>query len=100
MAYNRGSGRSGHSGRSGSRGFRRDFGGPREMHKIKCSKCGKESEVPFKPQEGREVFCRDCYFKMKGITPREPREESEKTEESEEEAEEEESEEAEESEEE
>ncbi len=42
-----------------------DFGGPREMHKTKCSNCGNECEVPFKPIEGREVFCKDCYMKKK-----------------------------------
>jgi len=45
-------------------GFRRDFG-PREMHKAVCSECGKECEVPFKPTEGKPVFCRDCYAKKK-----------------------------------
>ncbi|TAJ44453.1 CxxC-x17-CxxC domain-containing protein [Methanofollis fontis] len=34
--------------------------GPREMHKAVCSDCGKECEVPFKPTEGRPVYCRDC----------------------------------------
>ena len=73
-------------------GFRRNnFGGPKEMHKIKCSKCGKDAEVPFKPSKDRPVFCRDCYFKEKGITPRKPKEESdEEAEEAEEESEEEE----------
>ncbi len=36
---------------------------PREMHKIKCSDCGKEDEVPFKPDGDRPVFCRDCFQK-------------------------------------
>jgi CxxC-x17-CxxC domain-containing protein len=49
--------------RSGG-GFRSDFG-PRTMHKATCSECGKECEVPFKPTEGREVFCKDCYSKKK-----------------------------------
>ena len=44
----------------GSRGGR-DFGGPREMHKATCSECGNECEVPFKPTEGKPVFCRECY---------------------------------------
>ena len=44
----------------GSRGDR-DFGGPREMHKATCSECGNECEVPFKPTEGKPVFCRECY---------------------------------------
>jgi len=54
-------------GRGGFRregGFRRDFG-PREMHKVKCSECGKECEVPFKPTEGRPVFCKECYAKKR-----------------------------------
>ena len=57
-------------GRSGGRprssgGFnRRRFNdGPREMHKATCSECKKECEVPFKPTEGRDVFCKDCYAK-------------------------------------
>jgi len=41
----------------------RSFGGPREMHKATCSECGQETEVPFKPQDGRPVYCRDCYQK-------------------------------------
>ena len=45
-------------------GFQRDFG-PREMHKIKCSECGKEDEVPFKPTEGKPVFCKECYMKKR-----------------------------------
>ncbi len=35
--------------------------GPREMHKATCSGCKKECEVPFKPTEGRDVFCKDCF---------------------------------------
>ncbi|HOI18450.1 MAG TPA: DNA-directed RNA polymerase [Candidatus Woesearchaeota archaeon] len=45
-------------------GFRRDFG-PREMHKAVCADCGNECEVPFKPAEGKPVYCRDCYQKHK-----------------------------------
>ena len=50
--------------RGPSRGPRRDFG-PREMHKATCSECGTECEVPFKPTEGKPVYCRDCYRKKK-----------------------------------
>ena len=65
-------GRSGGFNRGGGGGFRprRDFGGPREMTKIKCSDCGKEAEVPFKPRNDTPVYCKDCYFKQKGIEPR------------------------------
>jgi CxxC-x17-CxxC domain-containing protein len=45
-------------------GFKRSFG-PREMHKATCSECGAECEVPFKPAEGRPVYCRDCYMKKR-----------------------------------
>ncbi len=37
------------------------FGGPREMHKAVCASCKEECEVPFKPTEGRDVFCRNCF---------------------------------------
>jgi len=56
-------------------GFRREsgfrprsggfFGGPREMHKAMCTACSHATLVPFKPIEGRPVFCRDCYMKQK-----------------------------------
>jgi len=45
-------------------GFRRDFG-PREMHKAICSDCKKDCEVPFKPTEGKPVYCKECYPKHK-----------------------------------
>lgn len=37
------------------------FGGPREMHPAKCSTCGKDIQVPFKPTEGRPVYCQEHY---------------------------------------
>ncbi|MCX6665043.1 MAG: hypothetical protein NT038_03130 [Euryarchaeota archaeon] len=37
--------------------------GPREMHKATCAECGKETEVPFKPDGSKPVYCRDCYQK-------------------------------------
>jgi CxxC-x17-CxxC domain-containing protein len=39
----------------------------RKMYKATCAECGKDTEVPFQPQEGRPVFCRDCYMKKKGM---------------------------------
>ncbi len=46
------------------RGFKgRSFGGPRQMHKAVCAECKKECEVPFKPTEGRPVYCKDCFAK-------------------------------------
>jgi len=57
----------GYGDRSGGRSFGGGSGsfGPREMHKATCSDCGKECEVPFKPTEGKPVYCRDCYQKHK-----------------------------------
>lgn len=37
--------------------------GPREMHKAVCSECKKECEVPFKPTEGKPVYCQECFSK-------------------------------------
>ena len=43
---------------------KRDFDRPpREMHDIVCADCGKEAQVPFKPDGDRPVYCRDCYQK-------------------------------------
>ncbi|MBW2984390.1 DNA-directed RNA polymerase [Candidatus Woesearchaeota archaeon] len=39
--------------------------GQREMHKATCSECGSECEVPFKPREGKPVYCRECYRKRR-----------------------------------
>ncbi len=56
MAYNN-QGRS-HGGFSGRRSF-----APRQMYKAICADCGKECEVPFKPTEGRPVYCKECWAK-------------------------------------
>ena len=32
----------------------------RKMYPMKCADCGKDSEVPFEPKEGRPVYCREC----------------------------------------
>jgi len=47
-----------------NRGPRRGGGGfdrPKEMHKATCAECKKECEVPFKPTEGRPVYCKECF---------------------------------------
>jgi CxxC-x17-CxxC domain-containing protein len=47
---------------AGGRDFkRRDFDRPQTMFKTICSDCGKECEVPFKPNGSKPVFCRDCF---------------------------------------
>jgi CxxC-x17-CxxC domain-containing protein len=37
----------------------------RQMFPATCAQCGKETEVPFEPREGRPVYCSDCYNKVK-----------------------------------
>ena len=47
-----------------SGGFRRNDG-PKEMHDATCTKCGKACQVPFKPTEGKPVYCNDCFVRPK-----------------------------------
>ena len=50
--------------RSSSYGSSRDggaAGGQREMFEAVCAECGKTTTVPFKPTQGRPVYCRDCF---------------------------------------
>jgi len=49
----------------GSRFRRESFSAPREMHKATCTECKNSCDVPFKPVDGRPVYCRDCFRKMK-----------------------------------
>ncbi len=57
----------GGGGRSfGNRDFGGNRGGDREMFKAVCSNCGKECEVPFRPTNGKPVFCRDCFRENNG----------------------------------
>ena len=58
--------------KSFSAGFKSNFNSdrrfssaPREMHKAKCADCSSDCEVPFKPVEGKPVYCKECYKKKK-----------------------------------
>lgn len=42
----------------------RDFG-RREMHRATCAQCGKDCEVPFRPNSDRPVYCSDCFEKRR-----------------------------------
>ena len=57
-------GRSSFGGNRGGFGGGRDDRGPREMFKTTCSNCGKDCEVPFRPTNGKPVYCSDCFEKM------------------------------------
>jgi len=37
----------------------------RQMFPAVCAQCGKETEVPFEPREGRPVYCSECYNKQR-----------------------------------
>jgi len=30
-----------------------------------CAQCGKETEVPFEPRQGRPVYCSSCYSQIR-----------------------------------
>ena len=37
----------------------------RQMFTAVCSECGQETQVPFKPADGRPVYCRACFLARK-----------------------------------
>ncbi len=37
---------------------------PRQMYDVVCADCGVETTVPFKPRDGRPVYCKECYAKQ------------------------------------
>jgi CxxC-x17-CxxC domain-containing protein len=39
--------------------------GRRQMFPAVCAECGKETEVPFEPRQGRPVYCSECYNKVR-----------------------------------
>ena len=41
------------------------YGQPRQMYTVVCAECGVETTVPFEPREGRPVYCKECYAKMR-----------------------------------
>ena len=41
------------------------YGLPRQMFPATCAECGKDTEVPFEPTDGRPVYCSDCYKKVR-----------------------------------
>ena len=43
----------------------------RMMHEATCDRCGNRCEVPFKPTQGKSVYCNDCFRKNEYSEPRE-----------------------------
>jgi CxxC-x17-CxxC domain-containing protein len=39
----------------------------RSETKTTCSQCGKETTVPFRPTQGRPVFCRECFQQRRAM---------------------------------
>lgn len=35
----------------------------RTLHDAICCECGVATQVPFRPTEGKQVYCRECYAK-------------------------------------
>ena len=50
---------------------KRANGGPRVRTetRTKCSACGEETTVPFRPTQGRPVLCRSCFQKAQNAPP-------------------------------
>ena len=40
------------------------YSSQRQMFPAVCAQCGKDTEVPFEPREGRPVYCSECYNKV------------------------------------
>lgn len=53
--------------RGGDRGFR--DGGRAEMFEAVCSDCGKNCEVPFRPNGQKPVYCKECFGRNSDRTP-------------------------------
>ncbi len=56
----RAEGNGGASGANGSAPMRSET-------KTMCSQCGKETTVPFRPTQGRPVFCRECFQQRRAM---------------------------------
>ena len=65
--YDSGYGGGGYSaGGYGGGGFGNRSSGPREMFTATCSSCGREARVPFRPTNGKPVYCSDCFRSQRG----------------------------------
>ncbi len=51
--------RGGNAGRSGLQKF-----------PAVCAQCGKDTEVPFEPRQGRPVYCSNCYSQVRLNQPK------------------------------
>ncbi len=67
-SYSAGGDDAGYSGGGGysSGGYGGRSSAPREMFTATCSSCGREARVPFRPTNGKPVYCSDCFRTMRG----------------------------------
>jgi CxxC-x17-CxxC domain-containing protein len=49
-----------------------NFNNKRTLHKAVCADCRKECEVPFKPSDGRPVYCQECFARRRNGGNRPP----------------------------
>jgi CxxC-x17-CxxC domain-containing protein len=56
----------GGGGGYGGGGYGSRSSAPREMFTATCSNCGNEARVPFRPTNGKPVYCSDCFRTMRG----------------------------------
>ncbi len=54
------------AGGYGDSGYGSRSSGPREMFTATCSSCGREARVPFRPTNGKPVYCSDCFRAQRG----------------------------------
>ena len=45
--------------------FPQQYGRQRVEVAVKCALCAVETTVPFRPTQGRPVYCRDCFLRMR-----------------------------------
>lgn len=56
----------GDSPRSENRNFGRTNSEDRQMFDAICANCGKNCQIPFRPNQGRDVFCSRCFENNEG----------------------------------
>lgn len=59
-------GENGHSASNGDSNGNGNGRPPREMFDAVCATCGAPARVPFRPANGRPVYCRECYSSRQG----------------------------------
>lgn len=51
-----------------AQGYAQPFPRERIEVEVKCALCGVETTVPFRPTQGRPVYCRDCFLRMRSTS--------------------------------